>query len=490
MTTRSKFRLALAASVAFLAAPVLAHADDSDKAAQLQMQIDALQKQINEMKTTTSSPMASMSTDGPLTWKGITIFGTVDVGATWQNHGAPLSDTFAPGLNQYASAQNQRSLFSGGENNMSQSKFGVKGEEDVGGGFKGLFLVETYFNPLSGQISNGPQALMAQKALTTGQLPAGADSGKAGQTFGQAYAGIKHDTFGTLTFGRSTTSLLDTIMQYDPIAGAQAFSPLGYSGTYGGGAGDTSMARMDSLLKYDNKIGIFHIGGMYQLEGNAGTGNLGSFEVISGVTYGGLSVDGLFGKIKDAMSLAAASSTSLKATASDNTVYAGFAKYGFGATTLMGGYQHITYSDPSGYVPNNATFEGYLLTSVNNMAYSDQKQLQVYWIGSKYQITPAMTIAGALYRITENTYNNGGIVVCAGNAASGAGIVGTNASNCKGQFNFGSLALDYKWTPRIDSYAGFMYSHAAGGFANGFATNTNAGSANEINPTVGVRYSF
>ena len=474
-------RLALAAGVALLGMPVAAHADgQDDKTAQLQMQIDALQKQINDLKPSAGpANVSTASNDGPLTWKGITIFGVYDVGATYMTHGAPLSDFFAPGVAQSIIKQSTNSMFSASPGNMSQSKIGVKGEEDVANGFKGLFLVETYFQSTSGQITDSPHSLLATYGVPQNQQLASGDSSKAGQAFGQAYAGVKHATFGTLTFGRQTSVLTDETTAFDPLPGSQAFSPMGYSGVYGGGGGDTSAARMDSLLKYDATVGMFHLGGMYQLEGNAGTGNLGTFETVAGASYGGLSVDLLYGHIKDAISFAAASATSMTGTVSDNTIYAAMAKYAMGPMTYMGGYQHITYANPAGYVPSGSTFDGYLMSTTNNVAYNDNKQLQFYWLGGKYQVTSKMTLAAAGYHLDQNMFNQAGIVSCAGLKASDS-----SHANCKGAENWASLAMDYKWTARIDTYAGLMYSHAYGGIASGFFHDDN------INPTVGVRYAF
>ena len=41
---------------------------------------------------------AADSTDDSLTWFGITLYGTVDVGYTYQNRGVPLNDYFPAGL--------------------------------------------------------------------------------------------------------------------------------------------------------------------------------------------------------------------------------------------------------------------------------------------------------------------------------------------------------------------------------------------------------
>ncbi len=55
--------------------------------------------------------------------------------------------------------------------------------------------------------------------------------------------------YGTLTAGRVNTLSLDAINSYDPMGGAYAFSPLGFSGSFAG-FGDTEAARANTALKY------------------------------------------------------------------------------------------------------------------------------------------------------------------------------------------------------------------------------------------------
>jgi hypothetical protein len=49
--------------------------------------------------------------DDSLTWHGITLYGQVDVGAVYQNHGAPLNNSAGAGWNYLiAKNSNARSL--------------------------------------------------------------------------------------------------------------------------------------------------------------------------------------------------------------------------------------------------------------------------------------------------------------------------------------------------------------------------------------------
>ena len=506
-------RVILAAGAAILANPILAHADATDdRSVQLQVQIDALQKQINELKASgpASAPdVAAPSKDGPLTWKGITLYGVFDIGTTWQNHGAPLNDFNSYGLNQSVSKANANALFSASPNDLQQSRIGLKGAEDLGGGFTGLFQVETYFNPTSGQLSDGPHSLAQQYGVPLAQQTASNDSSKAGQAFSVAFAGVKNDTYGTVTFGRQQSIILDTFTLYDPVVTSQAFSALG-SGTLGGG-GATEDARLDSVLKYDNRIGPVHVGGLYQLQGNGGTAINATGQAVVGFTYGGLSLDGVYAHVSDAIALSTGSSTEwngtpvsasgtsasnpLTGTVSDNTTWVLAARYATGPVTFFGGYEHIIYEDPGKpLATSGGTDLGYQVATFSNTAYVINKQLQVYWTGTRYQATDKLTLLSGLYYEDQNDY--AGTALCSTSAHS-AKIVGS--TSCKGAEYFTSFVADYKWTSRIDTYAGLMYSHAYGGLGTS-TVSVKSGSTSvlgqgylhqeEINPTIGVRYAF
>ena len=64
------------------------------------------------------------------------------------------------------------------------------------------------------------------------------DGSRCGQAFANAaYGGVSNPIYGTLTVGRQGSLVNDGMGSYDPIAGAPAFSLLGYSSTAGAGAG-------------------------------------------------------------------------------------------------------------------------------------------------------------------------------------------------------------------------------------------------------------
>ena len=60
--------------------------------------------------------------------------------------------------------------------------------------------------------------------------------------------------------------------------------------------------------------------------------------------------------------------------------------YAFGPATFFAVYEHITYMNPSIKLdPGFSDIGGYTLAYVNNTAYAkDDKVLQVYWAGVRY----------------------------------------------------------------------------------------------------------
>ncbi|WP_144113409.1 porin [Paraburkholderia sp. BCC1886] len=102
-------------------------------------------------------------------------------------------------------------LDNGGKHSWSErsggstgSLFGLKGNEDLGGGLKAVFDVETGFN-----INNG-----AYFADTSSLF------------YRQSWVGLKHDTYGSLTFGRQYQPSFWAVYFTDPFRGNEVMSPL------------------------------------------------------------------------------------------------------------------------------------------------------------------------------------------------------------------------------------------------------------------------
>src|SRR3984893_11044137 len=268
----------------------------------------------------TAAPAAS--TDDSLTWHGITLYGIVDVGLQNQSHGAPISDYFVGGSAEVVQKKSNHSVTGVTPSNLSQSRVGLQGLEPLVGDWSGVFKLETFFNPQSGQIADALKSLVQNNGRSLATQNTNVDSSASGQTFIQSYAGVSSKTFGTFTFGRQNTVLADGIAKYYPSHPPQAFSYIGISGGPAGG-GDTQNRRLDSSVKY---VGLFkpaegggaHLSAQYKFNQSTGSANT-AYEVSFGGDFAGFSADGYYTKTKDAVAVAALSSAQVATLGRPNT---------------------------------------------------------------------------------------------------------------------------------------------------------------------------
>src|ERR1700733_551819 len=289
----------------------------------------------------------SAAPDDSLTWHGITLYGIVDVSLQNQSHCAPINDYFVAGSADIVQKNSNHSITGVTPSNLSQSRIGLQGAEPIVGDWMGVFKLETFFNPQSGDISDALKSRAQNNGRSLANQTTNLDSSVAGQAFQQSFAGFSSKTYGTITFGRHNTTLTDGIAKYDPNYAAQAFSLIGLSGTTAGG-GDTEDRRLDDSLKYTANYGLVHAGALYKF--NQSTGAAGSaFQLSLGADYAGLSVDAYYSKIRDAVAASSLSSAqvgdlpglgyspsnTLAATVSDNTAWAIMSLYDMGTVKLF-----------------------------------------------------------------------------------------------------------------------------------------------------------
>jgi len=159
---------------------------------------------------------------------GVTLYGILDTGIELVTHAGPTDDKVVrmPGIT-----------------GSLPSRWGMRGVEDLGGGYSAIFTLENGFNVRSGDVNQG------------------------GRLFGrQAWVGVSN-RFGTLSFGRQYT------MSYWAIVDADQLGPDIYGGV---GSLDSYMpnARSDNTVAYKGTFSGVTIGGTYALgRDSAGTGN-------------------------------------------------------------------------------------------------------------------------------------------------------------------------------------------------------------------------
>jgi len=463
---------------------------------------------------------AAPTADDSLTWHGITLYGIVDVGVQDQSHGAPISDYFVAGSAEVVQKNSNRSVTGVTPSNLSNSRVGLQGNEPIIGDWSGVFKLETFFNPQSGQISDALKSLVQNNGRSLATQTTNVDSSASGQTFIQSLAGFSSKTFGTITFGRQNTVLADGVAKYDPNYASQAFSLIGISGTTAGG-GDTQNRRLDSSVKYVGSFGgVAHLSAQYKFNQATGSAN-SAYEVSFGGEYAGFSGDVYYAKIKDAVSVAALSAAqvadvdlagatgglcppqpkapapatnciaasptnALAATVSDNTSYAFMGLYNMGFLKFFGGYEHIQYANPDTPLSAGFNVAAYTIAFVNvqsgpKSTYFHDKTLQVFWGGVRYTVIPELDLVGAYYGYKQNQYGS-----AAANAECSLGKSHeAEPGTCSGNEDVVSFDADYRFTKRFDGYFGVMYSGVRDGLAAGYIFNTT-----DITTTMGVRFKF
>jgi predicted porin len=429
--------------------------------------------------------------DDSLTFKGVTLYGVVDLGLQYQTHGAPINDFFPAGSADIVQKNSNHSILGITPNNLSQSRIGLNGKEELFDDWSAVFKLETFFNPQSGEISDACKSLVQNngRSVASATQTTNLDSSVCGQAFQQSFAGFSSKTYGTIVFGRQNTLIADGVAKYDPNGASQAFSLIGLSGTTAGG-GDTQNRRFDQSVKYTNIIAdLVHVGVMYKFNGSYGSAST-AWEHNLGFNYGPFSLDAYYAKIHDAVALASLSaaqvgdlpalgfspSNALAATISDNTAFDFMAQYTWDVFKFYAGYEHISYGNPQTPLAAGSDIDSYKIAFVNNAAYPINKVLQVYWAGVKYALSPQVDLTGAWYYYHQNNY-----AVVAADVGCNSNI----AATCAGNTVDYSGDVVWKMTKRFSSYAGLMYTGVHGGQANGYVFHTN-----DVTTTVGLRYIF
>jgi predicted porin len=488
----------------------------------------------------------------PLSWYGVTVYGIVDVGGTYQTHGTPFDPNHPVGAsyllgNSAPNAVGRLSGFGLGPNALSQSNIGVKWNEPVGGEWSVIGQAELAFDPYSALLANAPRAMFNAIGVPENQQLIPYDSSRWGWLAAQNYGGVSHPVYGTLTFGRQNTPLLDGVLGYDPMGGSYAFSVIGNSGLTCGD-GDTETCRWTTAIKYRVNIGDFRlvvagqpIGGP-QAGYNAYNPNNGAIEGgiggdIKRLGPGVLSVDVFGAYEKDAVNwstLFVPTNTNatgwpiafpggplgsgLKATISNNTSFMVTAKYSFGSwgnpapvvgkapvppsgipLTFYAGYEWIQFANPSDPQTGSFRDDGFLFNFVNNagnalstngttIANNAFNSRCGSGAGCEDRVMQSMW-AGAKYGITRDL----DIISAYYHYIQNQYVIAIpndtcsplpHNSRCYGWFDAYSAVLDWRFLPKWDTYIGIMYSAAFGGLANGDI------SRNNLATTAGVRFRF
>ncbi len=386
----------------------------------------------------------------------VTLYGVLDLGVAQMTNAGDFSSNFVTGAvpigAQPAAAKigTVRGMMNGGE---SQSRWGIKGSEDLGDGSSAFFQLESAFSLGTGQL--------ATSGLAGGNASVGginnremiADTALNGQLFNRmALIGLSNADLGTVTFGRQYSLQLDIIGSvgggYDPV-NAQMFSPINFSGAYGGG-GFTDNSRVDNAIKYAKKIGNFNVNALYGMGGMAGaTSARSNFQANAGYEADTFGVQAAVQYANDTTALGAGTTANtVTAMFADLTSYMLAGRWQVAEpVTLKAGYERMEISAPSNFAADQGLQQiyGYNLSSAAT-AFTGQKNINVYWLGANWQATQATKVSVGFYDVKTPAFTG-----------TGSGAAGSDGTD-----KYYSAMVEYNLSKKTNLYAAVMHDVKSG----------------------------
>jgi general bacterial porin, GBP family len=347
----------------------------------------------------------------------VTLFGLVDTGLVYQNN---VRETAGSATSPGHSAWSMQS------GNVFTSRWGLRGNEDLGGGLSAVFWLENGFNVDTGAAKNG------------------------GDLFGrQAWVGLRSAEYGTVTLGRQYDFMVDYI------------APMSATGSGFGGNLASHVYDNDNLnndLRLNNSVkfssasfGGFKAGAMYGFSGEpGGFSNNSAYSLGTSYTYGPFNVAAAYLQINRAAQPALANASGTVSTGDGDQlttggsqqIYGAGAQYKFGKSSVGVLWTHSVTDNVTGIWQGGSTSTGAL---VGNYVKFDN-----FEVNGRYFVRPDFSL-GASY-----TYTTGGF--------GGAGKGYTSASP---HWNQVMAQADYLLSPRTDIYLEGVYQRVGGGNGNG-----------------------
>ncbi|ASL48298.1 Outer membrane porin protein [Burkholderia sp. AD24] len=352
----------------------------------------------------------------------VTLYGIVTGNVTYSNN-AQTAATSASGKPKGGA---QVAQLDGGSSGLSSSRWGLTGAEDLGGGLKAIFKLESGFSVNSGALGQG------------------------GTEFGrQAWVGFTADKYGTFTLGRQADTSVEFI---SPLLagwywGNLAIHPADYDNL-------NFTHRINNTVKYlSDSFGGFRFGALYSLGGVAGNVTQNQFW-STGLSYtgGGFAFaasiinarnpnSSLYGTNANASATGNNLGSAGSATAAEsNPAIAGFAS-AHTQQTVSVATTYTTGGAIFGAAYSNTQFRGLgSNASLNTLNYNGSTTLSTVSASLRYQATPYLRFG------TSFDYTQGGSVGSKGNAKYE-------------QLNLGSA---YSLSKATELYLTGAFQHASG----------------------------
>ena len=387
-------------------------------------------------KVLTTALLASAAAAGTAhAQSSVTLYGIIDAGISYANH----SKTATGGSEK---------IFKYDDGVAQGSRWGLRGAEDLGGGLKALFVLESGFNSGTGA------------------------SGQGGALFGrQAYVGVSKDGIGSLTLGRQYS------FSTDYLGGNYSTGGLTVAGNYAYHINDVDQltsSRINNSVKFTsaNFAGLT-FGAMYGFSNQAGA-------------FGG----------------APATGTAANPVAGSSRAYSFGVNYANGPIGVGAAYTDIRF-------PSQATPA--FSTSIANVSTGTVRDLRTFGLGGRYILGPATLyalwtnthfepITGS--STTFNNFEGGAKYAFTPALTGGLGYTYSRLTGATtGHFNQVDASVDYALSKRTDVYVLGIYQDASGktgtqpiqaqiGSATSYFNTSGSGSQNQLAFRVGMRHKF
>jgi predicted porin len=284
---------------------------------------------------------------------------------------------------QYETGMPKGHVFGAQSGGWAQSRFGLKGAEDLGGGTKAIFQLESRLNTQNGSVANG--------------------------SFfeGQATVGVQNETWGQLKFGNMGSA---EISQYSGDVDPQQTKKYAIGTLVRGRIFSQAANGVEYLSP---KVMGFILQGQYDLTNSTkwNAGNPGSAPGQLGSSSGLGSAQGRSDGIKlswqaDGLYWQATYDEVRDPNGQFSNVYLTSrsiltgATYAFGPVVAYVGYQHLSAPDAS-----NAGYFGTGTPTALPAGTSLPTTVNHEWLGAIWQATPALAVSGAVYHANANRGN-------------------------------------------------------------------------------------
>ncbi|MGK8208942.1 porin [Burkholderia cenocepacia] len=324
----------------------------------------------------------------------VTLYGLIDAGVTYAN--------------KVATSTGHGRLVKYGDGVASGSRWGIRGTEDLGGGLKALFVLESGFSSGDGTLGQG------------------------GALFGrQAFVGLSKNGVGSLTFGRQYSFSTDYI------------------------GGNYTMGSQTPAGNY-----AYHINDLDQLTSS----RINNAVKFQSANFAGLTFGAMYG-FSNSTQFAGAPTTSSGGTTTQgaSSAYSFGANYAQGPFGIGAAYTNIRF--PSGATP---AF-GVSIANVNTLGLRD---LETFGVGARYAIAAALVWANWTHTKFEplsgeasklNNYEIGGRYAFTPALSAGLGYTFSKLDDrFEGKWHQVNAAVDYALSKRTDVYVSAAYQKASG----------------------------